>query len=244
MHLARCARDVLVRYWDWFVRAEQWNIGVVNAPVEAFLQPEFRPEIRWLPTRGRRRYLADPFGLSLDGGLAVFAEDYNHEAEHGRIVVLRCSTNGRFGDPEPVIDLPQHLSYPYVFVHGGEVYCIPEAFETREVELFRARHFPRDWELAAVLIEDFAAVDPTLFEHEGRFWLLCTDEDSGSGTKLHAFHAPDLLGPWTPHAANPVKTDIRSSRSAGRPFVAGGGSTVLPRTARGPTEEPSPSTGS
>jgi hypothetical protein len=36
---------------------------------------------------------------------------------------------------------------------------------------------------------------------------------------LHAWHAPDLFGPWVPHAGNPVKTDVRSSRPAGRPFV-------------------------
>ncbi len=41
-----------------------------------------------------------------------------------------------------------------------------------------------------------------------------------SGTKdAGIWYADDLLGPWRPHDGNPVKTDVRSSRSAGTPFA-------------------------
>ena len=39
---------------------------------------------------------------------------------------------------------------------------------------------------------------------------------------LFVWHARNLEGPWEPHALNPVKADIRSSRPAGTPFVHGG----------------------
>ena len=56
---------------------------------------------------------------------------------------------------------------------------------------------------------------------------LTRDETRGSGLavavdlvntwdELHLYHADSPLGPWTPHRRNPVKSDVRSSRPAGR----------------------------
>jgi hypothetical protein len=41
--------------------------------------------------------------------------------------------------------------------------------------------------------------------------------------ELHLFTADRLLGEWTPHRANPVKSDVRSARPAGGLFRHGGG---------------------
>jgi hypothetical protein len=40
--------------------------------------------------------------------------------------------------------------------------------------------------------------------------------------ELHAFWADSVHGPWTAHPRNPVVTDVRSARGAGRPFLVGG----------------------
>jgi hypothetical protein len=37
---------------------------------------------------------------------------------------------------------------------------------------------------------------------------------------LYLFHMEDPLGAWTPHRGNPVKSDARSGRSAGRIVIA------------------------
>ncbi|MBK6347221.1 MAG: hypothetical protein IPF68_15060 [Bacteroidales bacterium] len=41
----------------------------------------------------------------------------------------------------------------------------------------------------------------------------------GYTSKLKIFFAEKPEGPWEPHPDNPVKTDVRSSRSAGTPFI-------------------------
>src|SRR6185437_12301603 len=186
---------------------------------EAFLRPDFHPRVRWLPTPPRNRYFADPFGIVHEGGVTVLAEEYDQRTGRGHIARIEAEVPA---SAEPVLRGPGHLSYPYLFHHGGEIYCIPESCESRQVRLYRLDRSLREWTEVAVLIDGFAAVDPTVFEFEGRFWLCCTDRDTCSWSTLHVFHAPDLLGPWTPHAANPVKTDVRSSRPAGRPFVHDG----------------------
>src|SRR3569833_971384 len=42
------------------------------------------------------------------------------------------------------------------------------------------------------------------------------------GADLHLWYAQDILGPWTPHAANPDKTDVGSARPAGATFESDG----------------------
>jgi hypothetical protein len=66
-----------------------------------------------------------------------------------------------------------------------------------------------------------AAIDPTLFFFNGTWWLFFTNREH-SNTHLFIFHAEELTGEFKSHRLNPVKTDIRSSRPAGTPFVHGG----------------------
>jgi len=42
--------------------------------------------------------------------------------------------------------------------------------------------------------------------------------ESWAWDELHVFHADSPLGPWTPHPRNPVVSDVRRARPAGRLF--------------------------
>ena len=96
---------------------------------------------------------------------------------------------------------------------------MPETADANEVALFRAVDFPHRWSKIAVLVEKLAGVDPTVFSHDGRWWLACTRKGAYEDVELWMWYAPDLLGPWTAHACNPVKTDVRGARPGGPPFV-------------------------
>jgi hypothetical protein len=52
--------------------------------------------------------------------------------------------------------------------------------------------------------------------------LFVGNHDDQDEAKLFVFHAQDLRGPWQPHAANPVKCDLRSARPAGPLFMLDG----------------------
>lgn len=213
----RQARRAGARVVRGLIRPEQWTVGVVQAPIHAFLEAAPTPPPRWLPAPSRRHYLADPFGLPRPEGPVVLCERYDFRRRRGEIVSL---TLGGDAQPSgPVLPLEGHASYPYLVATDGEVYCIPENHQSRSASLYRAVRFPDRWERVATLVEGIAVVDPTVFRHEGRWWLVCTDENLGSESKLHAYYAGRLHGPWTPHLLNPVKTDARSSRPAGTPFV-------------------------
>ncbi|HVA63327.1 MAG TPA: hypothetical protein VNF74_06365 [Terriglobales bacterium] len=209
----------LAQQCEELFRHDQWQIGVVEAPIHAFLAPGFRPAVRWLPAPGRSGFRADPFGWAGGDELQIFCEDYDAARGRGRLVVV-----GEQGGLQPLRGFPPavHLSYPYLIEDQGALYCVPEMWHSGQVRLYRAARWPEEWVQEAVLLPDFAGVDATVFRHEGRWWMACARQCFEPERDLWLFHAPALRGPWQPHANNPVKRDVTSARSGGTPFVHAG----------------------
>lgn len=213
-------RDRLTWQLRSLFRSAQWNIGIVHAPIHTFLTSATWPDVHWLPDPPRTRFLADPFGLVVGGRLAILAEVYDFRTQLGSIAALEVLADKPVSGARTVIPLSVHMSYPYIFQAEGQVYCVPETHQARQVELFRAVIFPYRWERVATLLDNVALVDATVFRHGSYWWLLGTDTDAdiyGFGF-LNAWYAREVQGPWRAHSRNPVKIDVRSSRPAGTPF--------------------------
>ncbi len=91
------------------------------------------------------RFLADPFPIIWQGNCYVFAEDFEHRTGKGMVSLLQFDQSGPLGPPEPVLDEPWHLSYPFIIEHKGSVWMIPESAACRQVVLYRADPFPTRW---------------------------------------------------------------------------------------------------
>lgn len=181
-----------------------------------------------LPDDGQRFY-ADPFPFEWQGRNFIFVEDFAYNAGKAVISVAEVFANGTATVPRSVLDEPHHLSYPQVFARDGEIWMLPEGGAGGNLVLYRAESLPGRWVRHAVLIPDRELYDATLLEHDGRLWLFATERcghGSASDT-LVVFHAPELLGPWVPHPANPVTIDRAAARPGGR-FVRVGERLVLP----------------
>ena len=218
-------RAALAHQFGMIFRAQQWGVAIIDAPVEqvaGLAGPRSPADLvrsaHWLP-EPPGRFLADPFAdAGDDGALTILAEDFDWSTGRGAIAALTSGAAGETSAPTLAIEEDWHLSYPYLLRLDGELHCIPEMHEARQVALYRAGSDGRAWTKVATLLDGVPIVDPTLFRHEGRWWLFGTRADHGANLKLFAWHADAITGPWTPHVANPLKTDIRSSRPAGPPF--------------------------
>jgi hypothetical protein len=128
------------------------------------------------------------------------------------------------GAPMAILERPYHLSYPFVFEQNRDVFLIPESAESRRVELYRAVSFPDQWEHVADILTELAASDSTIVEHEGLLWLYTTINSPGMSPcdNVHLYWSADVRGPWHPHRMNPVVSDVRAGRAAGRVFVHDG----------------------
>ena len=171
------------------------------------------------------RFWADPMPVVANGKKYVFLEELLYSSGRGHISVLEFDEKGRpVGAPRKVLERPYHLSYPFVFEWKGEWYMMPETLRNRTVELYRAERFPDEWVFDRTVLSDVAAVDATVCEIDGRWWMFVGKSSPGATEAglLELYHGDSPLGPWTPHAKNPVKIDVRSSRPAGPLFQVGG----------------------
>ena len=201
------------------VRPDHWRVGVIHAPIHTLLTADRIPTVHWFNELTRGEFLADPFGVMHDGRLTLLCESFDYRTARGTITSIDSPAERRVRREHVLIGPNVHLSYPYLVEHDGDVFCIPETHEAREIGLYRADPFPGRWVKIATLVAGFAGVDATVFQLDGRWWLACTDADHEPNRDLHLWYAADLLGPWQPHAGNPVKRDLRSERPAGTPFV-------------------------
>jgi len=223
---------LLIKTWSaWAKRqvegllfSEDWNVGIVRSSVAAFLKSSFRPRVQWLAATKDNTFRADPFVQSIGpNDKKLLMEEFDYVADRGVIMETDLDQTGAAkSSPRPAIDNRMHMSYPYLIEHKGQVYCVPESWQSRRVSLYVLDGEQRQWRLVRPIIEDFAAVDSTILQHDGLWWLWCTNAEDEPDSKLLLWYACDLLGPWRPHPANPVKVDARSSRPAGRPFLSEG----------------------
>ncbi len=160
---ARIACRRLGFAWERLFRHPQWNIGVLRVPVGALLCPGAYQDgnIEWFSLDDREKFLSDPFGVARHGTIHVVCEYFGYRSGKGHICTLDYSDHGFTRQPEHAIELPTHMSYPFLVQDGGEVYCIPETCYVGEVALFRAVEFPRRWSKVAVLIEHFGGKEDT-----------------------------------------------------------------------------------
>jgi hypothetical protein len=220
--LLRFGARTAAHFADRALNHHQWTLGLrVRSPAAGMDTTLFRFNLLRPP---RDRIWADPFPVAHGDGYLVFLEEMEHRRGKGHISVMEVDARGGWTRPRKVLERPYHLSYPFVFPWNGEWWMVPETQENRAVELYRARAFPEGWERERVLLAGVNAVDATLFERDGRWWMFVNMAVEGAslGDELHLYHAPSPLGPWEPHRQNPVKSDVRSARPAGRVFQSGG----------------------
>lgn len=199
---------------------DYWTVGVADVPLTEFVAGG-EQTVEWLTTRTHGTFVADPFPVAFEDRTVVFVEEYSRSSGDAWISCLEYPDGYAYSELTPAFDPDFHVSYPYVFTHDHSVYATPETAAAGEVALYRLRS-PTEWHKQCRIVDDVRGVDPTVVRHGGRWWLFCTNSDTLPNTDLLIWHAPALEGPWIPHDDNPVKTDVRSSRPAGRPWVDDG----------------------
>ncbi|HUP98325.1 MAG TPA: hypothetical protein VM073_10295 [Usitatibacter sp.] len=192
------------------LKYEQWMMFRGNTAVYRFER---------LVAPSHRTWWADPCVVEHEGKTVVFFEELPY-GKRGHISVMDEAGVRR------VLERPYHLSYPFVFPYAGHLYMIPESKENRTIELYRCESFPDKWQFVMNLMENVDAVDTTVWIRDSKVWLfagMAPEPAVSACEELFLFHADTLLTrDWKPHPLNPVVSDIRRARPAGRIFEHNG----------------------
>jgi hypothetical protein len=91
-------------------RHEQWNIGLIDAPISSSLEAPHSVRPRWIQRPRKWEFFADPFGIVYEGRLFVLCEYMDYREARGRIVAFAADA------PQDIIPVdigpPVRLSYP------------------------------------------------------------------------------------------------------------------------------------
>ena len=167
--------------------------------------------------RNKNSFLADPFGIKYNGKRYIVCEEFDYYSATGNIVVGTL-IDGEFNKIADLYSDGVHRSYPFPIQFGGRSYFVPEQCATNTVTLYELSDPEHAIPVADLLI-NFAAMDSTLFQYDGLWWLFASSrEDGAGGANLHLFYSEDLFGGYKAHPKNPVVTSLGSARPAGGLF--------------------------
>lgn len=205
-----------------------WRVGIIQAPIAEVIAKGIS-HIHWFKEEPAFKFLADPFGLYRDGKLYVFAESYDYRDRHGRIDVLIFDESLNLLDRALVLEETWHLSYPMLIEDQGNIYMLPEAYKSGKTTLYKAVQFPYRWEPVKEFSFPETVIDPSVFFHNGLWWMFYTPADAGYSRQsvLSIAYSKNLMGPWQLHPKNPVRITPASARPGGSVFVSKDG-IILP----------------
>jgi hypothetical protein len=216
--MGKVAARVARRTAESFLTVGQWQLAYRFGATEAW-SGSLEGFQRLVPPIDR--FWADPFPITVNGRHYIFFEELPFASGKGHISVVEVDAAGKVSEPKRVLERDYHLSYPFLVEDGGRLYMIPETASNRTVEIYRCVEFPHRWKLERVLLRDLWCADATLHRDGDRWWMFasCCVDGGEVNDELNLFHAESLLGDWRPHRRNPVRSDVRGARPAGRIFA-------------------------
>lgn len=208
------------RKWIKLLYLDQW-ILLYSLSKKPVLSTTFYRFKRLVPPKDR--FWADPFVVFKDNKYFIYIEELPFSTGKGHISLLEMDQKGNYKSPITILERPYHLSYPFIYEEGDELYMIPESSENSTIELYKCVNFPNQWKYISNLMEDICAVDSTILKHDEKYWMFTNiREQEGASTcdELFLFYSDTLnTKKWTSHPMNPVVSDVRCSRSAGNIFI-------------------------
>jgi hypothetical protein len=195
---------------------KQWGIGFMKGNLADIIRHKKTDlSFDWFTLGDKGVSKADPFVFKTDDGriniLFEYVSTYNLD---GRISLMVCNDQLEPVMEKIVLDTKDHLSYPYVFKENGKIYVFPENAFGGSLYCYEFDQERRAFRNRKVIME-LPLLDSTIIKHDSKYWLFATMLGDSFNSDLHIFYADSLFGPYTPHIANPVKSDVNGSRPAG-----------------------------
>ncbi|MHC1550434.1 glucosamine inositolphosphorylceramide transferase family protein [Phyllobacterium sp. K27] len=202
------------------LNARSWGVYMGDGSIENFAPDKAKPL-----KLADGMWAADPFLFRWQDQDYVFFECFPDNSQNAWISVARLSgTEAEFLGT--CLRTSYHLSYPFIFNNGSDIYMIPETHQTDRVEIWRCTQFPLRWELHSTALEGKSPADTTMFKAKGQWWLLTSLSDHHTfmdhSSELYAFavDGPDLKT-VIPHKRNPVIIGSDIARNGGRVHIVG-----------------------
>lgn len=201
----------------------EWNLGICNQDfISLFSKVKkggtLKLNVQWMRHHFRNSFYADPFIFDVGKDcVKILAEEYFYDRKKGVISLLNIDRNtGRLIDKSIVLEETCHLSYPFYDKNYGSF--IPESFRKGDWEEYS---FDGERVTSKRKLTERPLIDATPVEYKGKWYVFATTKPNALD-ELLIYCSDKREGPYTDHASNPIKRDIRTSRCGGKCFTVNG----------------------
>lgn len=198
---------------QWILLFQFDSPGVISTDFEKF--------IKIIPPKDR--FWADPHVIYKNDRYYIFIEEYIYNEGKAHISIITMDEKGNYSKPEKVMEKDYHLSYPFIFDDQNNLFMIPQAKGKVGISLYKCTEFPKTWKLEKKLIPNIEAADATVFYYQKKYWLfVCLRVSSEApnnsiNDELFLYYSDELVtDKWISHPENPIISDVRKARPAGR----------------------------
>ena len=192
---------------------KRWNVSLANCSpdrVEAVITGRPFPSPRdWrtLPVTRSQLFFADPFFSEGLGGVVV--EAVNRRTGLGEILLVSDDGQRRLSNNSGA-----HYSYPCTINVRGSEFILPEVASWSSPIIYGLEDKRMVEQKKLSIAGSTPVVDPTLVEHEGRFYLFGNIPSVGNGA-LFLWSSSSIDGHFDLHPASPVRISPQGSRMGG-----------------------------
>lgn len=203
------------------LRHNLWNLGFIEEGLSDTLTNK-SPKIHWVKKRINDRWFADPFILDVtDSEIIILAEEFCYNVHRGRIarVIIDRKTYEEKSF-EIILELPSHLSFPFIIRKNEKIYLMPENSASGCSTVYEYNDANRKLTpLHHIAEEPFA--DATIFEMEGQTYL-CTTMLPDTNSKSVKIYTLDKDALKVVDRVATVEFPVVCGRNAGEAFSVDG----------------------
>ena len=120
-------------------------------------------------------FRADPFAL--DERNIVF-EHYDYWMRKGKIHCLTFDDNFKIIAEKEILHHEKHLSYPFIIKHEGRIFMVCESYKSNNLSLYEIDQKTLRAKKLREIFANKAAIDPTIFYHNEKFWLFYSSREN------------------------------------------------------------------
>lgn len=181
----------LKKYWRQLNESE-WKLGICLKGYEGLKSQD----IQWISNgKYRNKWFADPFILDYNSeSIYLLVEEFDYSVHRGRIAKLRIDRNSwTVLDCKIILDLPTHLSFPFILRENGHIYVCPENYKSGSWSMYE--YNPIDEKVTFIKeIHQRRFTDATLWKFRQKYYILSTEEPTPNGPTLNIFSSDTLMG--------------------------------------------------
>lgn len=204
------------------LKFNKWNLAFVDGSLEDIIE-KGELKLHWMKGNNRKQWFADPFILEVtETTIICLVEELSYSTMKGRIARIEIDRQSyKLKNIKILLDLPTHLSFPFIYRKGEDVFVLPENSASGSSTIYKYDKI--DEELIPLQkIAERPFTDATIFNDGVHSYLLSTELPTPNGQQLNIFGFSDekfIAGQEPIHS---VYFNNRCARNAGEIFKCGG----------------------